>query len=273
MKTPPHRSDRFSPGFTLIELLVVIAIIAILAAMLLPALSKAKQKALGISCVNNTKQLTLAWIMYASDNADRTPGVLDNGQFPGTIADWSVNWCGGLMNSVQLCTNAQTLMSGEIYPYVKTIAPYHCPADTSTQKDAPGVGDGLRIRSYSMSQVFGKGENLGTPPGGGTFKTYTKVSQIRVSTDVWVLIDEAATSINDAAFGVNMTRPGSYQAMIVDTPSGRHNGATGLSFADGHSIIHRWLSPLSYTLNDTAVHDVNFVTDMVWLSSVTTEAN
>lgn len=99
-----HGFPPFQQGFTLIELLVVIAIIAILAAMLLPALSKAKQKAQGVSCMNNTKQLSLGWIMYADDNNDRTPGLLDNGGYTGTIIDWSTNWAGGLMSSVQNCT-------------------------------------------------------------------------------------------------------------------------------------------------------------------------
>src|SRR5437762_8972524 len=99
------RLRRSRAAFTLIELLVVIAIIAILAALLLPALGRAKQKAQGVACMNNTKQLALGWILYAGDNDDRTPGVYDNGMDPGNLALWSTNWCGGLMNTVQLCTN------------------------------------------------------------------------------------------------------------------------------------------------------------------------
>ena len=235
--------------------------------MLLPALGRAKQKAQGISCMNNTKQLSLGWIMYADDNDDRTPGVLDNGGFPGNIAVWSTNWCGGLMSMPQLSTNTLPLTSGQIYPYVKTARVYHCPADYTSVRTAGGAGNELRVRSYSMSQTFGKGEWLPSTK----YKTYNKLGSIKNPSETWVLIDEWDT-INDAAFGVKMTRPGSYLGYIVDTPSGRHAGATGMTFADGHSIIHKWLSPLSYQKHDSSIHDNVFVADMVWLSSASSVA-
>jgi prepilin-type processing-associated H-X9-DG protein len=214
--------------------------------------------------MNNTKQLTLGWIMYAGDYNDRTPGVYDNGMNPGDLTLWSTNWCGGLMSVAQLITNTLPLTAGQIYPYVKNVKSYHCPTDNT------GIGDDLRVRSYSMSQTFGSGSHLPV----AQYKIYAKLDSIRSSSETWVLIDESADWINDAAFGVMMTRPGSYLGNIVDTPSGRHGGACGMSFADGHSIVHKWMSPTTYksTSHDTAIHEDAFIADMVWLSSVTSEA-
>ncbi len=215
--------------------------------------------------MNDTKQLSLGWIMYTGDNDDRTPAVYDNGSDPGSLTLWSTNWCGGLMSVAQLSTNTLPLTAGQIYPYVRTVSPYHCPADYSTMKDVGGTGTDLRVRSYSMSQTFGQGENLPNTQ----YKTYRKASSIKSTSETWVLIDEDKVSINDAAFGVKMTKPGSYGGNITDTPSGRHAGATGMTFADGHSIIHKWMSPLTYKTHDTqGLHDDAFVADMVWLSSV-----
>jgi prepilin-type N-terminal cleavage/methylation domain-containing protein/prepilin-type processing-associated H-X9-DG protein len=278
MTTPYRRTNHFLPsprGFTLIELLVVIAIIAILAAMLLPALSKAKQKAQAIACMNNTKQLTLGWIIYAGDNNDRTAQLYDNGGDPGSVAEANTNWCSGNMHMYPSCTNTLLLSGGQLFQDVKNVKVYHCPADNTTASlvDSRG-GAQLRVRSYSMSQTFGAGTWLPYP----AYRTYHNLGSIVKPSDTWVFIDENEKSINDSAFAVAMTGQISgvnvKSASVVDVPTGRHGGSTGMSFADGHSIVHHWQSATTYTVAPGgSVSDPGGVGDMIWLSSETSVLN
>ena len=232
-------AGRLQKAFTLIELLVVIAIIAILAAMLLPALTKAKSKAQGVACLNNGKQMMMAWRLYVDDNQDKVPPSYG----PGTWLDGWMDFTPGNPSNWNI---EQDIKKSLLWPYCGNSAGiWKCPADKSTAKPTSGPFAGQivpRVRSISMSGWFDSSDVAGFGPPG--FKIYKKLSGL---TDpgpsmTWVFLDEREDSINDGEMIVGMwgwpDQPGQWK--IVDYPASYHNRAGGFSFADGHSEIKKW---------------------------------
>ncbi len=234
-------------GFTLIELLVVIAIIAILAAMLLPALGRAKTKTQGISCMNNGRQLGTAWIMYADDSQGKLVNAFD---LP--VGGWLDGWLN--YNGATDNTNILLLKQGRLDPHLKSTAVYKCPADLSRSFGRSGEA---RVRSISMNQMFRSWNDGHSPsPPWRIYKTTSDMT-IPPPVNLWVIIDENPDSVNDAAFAVRMDPPWP-STLWQDGPANYHSGGCGFTLADGHSEIKRWRDARTLALKTSYSGSFNF---------------
>jgi prepilin-type N-terminal cleavage/methylation domain-containing protein/prepilin-type processing-associated H-X9-DG protein len=246
MKTIP---SNLKHGFTLIELLVVIAIIAILAAMLLPALSKARAKAQGAACLNNQKQLQLCWLMYADDNGQK---IVPNLQSPPSTAS---GWILGNMQNAIDATNVNLIRTGLLYPYNNAVGICHCPADVK-----PYNGINVRIRTYSMNCYMG-GIDIGASKQGLTgYHVNQKTSEIKTPNPVnaFVFTEEAEFSIDDGHFGFSPDGLPTQGPVNIwyNVPASYHNGAN-FSFADGHVSFRKWVNGTTKAIAATVTTDTS----------------
>lgn len=239
-------------GFTLVELLTVIVIIALMAAILLPALSKAQARAQAIVCLNNTRQLVLAWHIYAGDNNERLPYNLN---MAGSSFRTDLNWVNNVMtwDLSSDNTNLATLTKASLGPFVGgNTGVYRCPSDQALSPAQQNAGWTARIRSYSMNAMVGDAGSFSTN-GFNLNNTncvqFFKTTQMPQPAEIFVFLDEHPDSINDGCF-LNQPPPtgfaggyGDSAAQWTGLPASYHNGTTAFSFADGHSLLHRWQQP------------------------------
>lgn len=268
-------------GFTLIELLVVIAIIAILASLLLPALSRAKQKAMLTHCMNNNRQMMLGWSMYSGDHYDLLLESLKDSRAPYDSS--RVVWVQGNFDAPDqgIWDPSVYIDKSPLMPYIgKNRALWRCPTDPTRVNN--NLNQAVpRVRVNGMSQVFDFGSWLVGEPSGGRYLCYGKSSDIRRPTETWVLGEEHPRSINDAAMANQMAgQPGDPAPKIIDYPSSIHGGAGVFAMADGHCLNRKWLgghmkpglngAKLPLGNNTPQPVDAGTAKDLIWWSSITT---
>ncbi len=255
-------------GFTLIELLVVIAIISLLAAMLLPVLAQAKGKAKRIQCLNNERQMSITWVLYAGDNNEN---LVLNGQ---TVAGGSTNvklWIQGVFFYAADNTNTALMLDSRyalFAPYLRTLAIYHCPSDRASVTEGGRIYP--KIRSYGLNAFAGWtgqwDDRLGSP---GVYRIFKKSSDIARPSTIFTFQDVFPDSICWPYFGVNMAVDS-----FFNFPAVYHNDGGVLGFADGHAEWHRWRDPRTLAAKSRDYHNHDDSSpgnvDLKWLRDHTT---
>src|ERR1700678_785342 len=278
---------RNKPGFTLIELLVVIAIIAILAAMLLPALTHAKTEALSTQCMSDKKQLQIAWFMYAGDNRDVLAlnfDYHDDGIYmpPGTMTSppGTPSWCEGWLDWTTAPVNTNTLylvspLAAALGPYVANTAQiFRCPADVYASAPQRALGWSSRCRSVTMDGNIGGGTKYSF--GWTLTSPILKMGDFTIPGPAmsWLMMDEHPDWMDDSILYVN---PGEANGLgeFTEVPGSFHNHACGINFADGHAEIHKWMDnriilPVAYEYHPESI-DIsgNPSPDLAWLAQRT----